>query len=52
MRSDGRTEDHMTYTDATALERDFGFKPTIDLRTGLRHFAEWYKDFYMGGHDK
>ncbi len=38
----------VTYADASALERDFGFKPTIDLRTGLRHFAEWYKEFYMG----
>lgn len=36
----------VTYADASALERDFGFKPTIDLRTGLRHFAEWYKEFY------
>ncbi|EXM40857.1 hypothetical protein RASY3_04075 [Ruminococcus albus SY3] len=39
----------VTYADSTALERDFGFKPTIDLRTGLRRFAEWYKNFYMGG---
>lgn len=36
----------ITYADATALERDFGFKPSIDLRTGLRKFAEWYKDYY------
>ena len=42
----------VTYADASALERDFGFKPTIDLRTGLRHFAEWYKDFYMGESNK
>lgn len=41
----------VTYADASALERDFGFKPTIDLRTGLRHFAEWYKDFYIGGNN-
>ena len=41
----------VTYADATALERDFGFKPTIDLRPGLRHFAEWYKDFYIGGNN-
>ena len=27
-------------------ERDFGFKPSTDLRTGLRKFAEWYKEFY------
>ena len=38
----------VTYADASALERDFAFKPTIDLRTGLRNFAEWYKEFYMG----
>ena len=35
-----------TYADATALERDFGFTPKITLREGLRHFAEWYKEFY------
>ena len=37
----------VTYADTSALERDFGFKPSIDLRTGLRKFAEWYKEFYM-----
>ena len=37
----------VTYADSSALERDFGFKPTIPLRTGLRHFAEWYKNFYL-----
>ena len=36
----------VTYADTTALERDFGFKPSTDLRTGLRRFAEWYKEFY------
>ena len=35
-----------TYADATALERDFGFTPKITLREGLRHFAEWYKEYY------
>ena len=35
-----------TYADATALERDFGFVPKITLREGLRHFAEWYKQYY------
>lgn len=42
----------ITYADSTALERDFGFRPSIDLRTGLRKFAEWYKEFYMGGTEK
>jgi len=35
-----------TYADASALERDFGFTPRIPLREGLRHFAEWYKQYY------
>lgn len=37
----------VTYADTTALERDFGFKPSTSLRDGLRKFAEWYKAFYM-----
>lgn len=36
----------ITYADTTALERDFGFKPSTSLRDGLRKFAEWYKVFY------
>lgn len=36
----------VTYADTSALERDFGFKPDTSLRTGLRKFAEWYKEFY------
>jgi len=37
----------VTYADTSALERDFGFKPSTSLREGLRRFAEWYKSFYM-----
>jgi len=36
----------ITYADTTALEKDFGFKPSTTLREGLRKFAEWYKEFY------
>ena len=36
----------VTYADTNALERDYGFKPNTNLRTGLRQFAEWYKKFY------
>ena len=36
----------VTYADTTALERDFGFKPSTSLRDGLRAFAEWYKEYY------
>jgi len=39
----------VTYADTSALERDFGFKPATSLRTGLRRFAEWYREFYMNG---
>lgn len=36
----------ITYADTSALEADFGFKPATPLRTGLRKFAKWYKEFY------
>ena len=37
----------VTYADSAALERDYGFRPEINIRTGLRAFAEWYKDYYL-----
>lgn len=37
----------VTYSDTSAIERDFGFKPSTSLREGLRKFAEWYKMFYL-----
>ena len=37
----------VTYADTSALERDFGFRPSTTLRQGLRNFARWYKAFYM-----
>ena len=37
----------ITYADTSALERDFGFKPSTSLRQGLRKFAEWYHEFYQ-----
>lgn len=36
----------VTYADTSALENDFGFKPSTSLREGFRKFAEWYKNFY------
>lgn len=36
----------VTYADTSALERDFGFKPSTPLREGLRAFAEWYAGYY------
>lgn len=37
----------VTYADISALEEDFGFKPSTSLREGLRRFAEWYMKFYV-----
>ena len=37
----------VTFADTSALEEKTGFKPNTPLRTGLRKFAEWYKDFYQ-----
>ncbi|PST45672.1 protein CapI [Bifidobacterium callitrichos] len=41
----------VTYADTSALERDYGYKPSTPLREGLRHFAEWYKSYYMNMSD-
>lgn len=36
----------ITYADSAGLEKDYGFKPQIDIREGLRRFCKWYKDYY------
>lgn len=36
----------VTYADSAALKVDYGFKPKTNIRTGLRAFAEWYKEYY------
>ena len=36
----------ITFADTSALEADFGFKPSTSLREGLRKFAQWYKEYY------
>ena len=36
----------ITYADSEALEHDYGFRPEIGIREGLRKFAEWYKEYY------
>ena len=37
----------VTYADTSAIEREFGFKPSTLLREDLRKFAEWYHKFYQ-----
>ncbi len=36
----------VTYADSRGLEEDYGFKPEIDIRTGLGLFCKWYKEYY------
>ena len=35
----------VTYADATALERDYAYRPKTNARRGLRRFAAWYKEY-------
>lgn len=39
----------VTFADSSALERDYDFRPSIDIQEGLRKFAEWYKSYYGEG---
>ena len=39
----------VTYADSVPLERDFGVKPQIRLREGLKRFAKWYGEYYFKG---
>ena len=36
----------VTYADSRALEEDYGFRPQIGIREGLRAFAKWYSEYY------
>lgn len=38
---------YQTFADTSDLEKDFGFKPSTSLKTGLEKFAKWYKEFYL-----
>ena len=35
----------ITYSDSKELKRDYDFIPSVDIRTGLRRFVEWYKEY-------
>lgn len=36
----------VTYANTSALERDFGYRPSTSLEDGLRSFAKWYREYY------
>ncbi len=35
----------VTYADSKALEIDYGFRPKTSIKSGLRNFCEWYKEY-------
>ena len=35
----------VTFADSAALEEDYGFRPAIGIREGLRRFARWYREY-------
>ena len=35
-----------TYADIDTLSRDFSYRPSVDLQTGIKHFVNWYKKYY------
>ena len=39
----------LTFADASALERDYGFRPSVGIREGLRRFVEWFRDYRSAG---
>ncbi len=37
---------YQTYADVDDLAADFGFKPQVDLQTGMKRFVDWYREYY------
>lgn len=37
----------ITYADIDELIKDFNFKPSTNLKDGLRAFIKWYKEYYI-----
>ena len=37
---------YKTYADIDKLIADTGFKPTTELKVGIRKFVEWYREYY------
>ena len=37
---------YQSFADTADFEKDFGFKPTTTIKSGLSEFAKWYKNYY------
>ena len=40
-----------TFADTSDLELNYGYKPTTSIQEGVKKFIQWYKSFYLEGHD-
>ncbi|KAL0311668.1 UNVERIFIED_CONTAM: UDP-glucuronate 4-epimerase 3 [Sesamum calycinum] len=38
-----------THANISSAQRELGYKPTTDLKTGLKKFVEWYLGYYAEG---
>ena len=38
---------YRTWADTTALQRDYHFHPETPIEEGVKHFVEWYLDYYQ-----
>ena len=36
-----------TYADVTDLMKDTGYQPSTDIKTGIKAFMDWYKEYYL-----
>ena len=36
---------YRTYADTSALERDFGYRPSTPLQEGINRFCSWYQHY-------
>ncbi|XP_047941050.1 UDP-glucuronate 4-epimerase 1 [Salvia hispanica] len=41
-----------THANISSARKEFGYKPTTDLQTGLRKFVRWYLSYYGYDHGK
>jgi UDP-glucuronate 4-epimerase len=37
-----------TWADVEALARDVGYRPSTPLEQGVKHFVDWYLEYYRG----
>lgn len=35
-----------TWADVSSLQRDYNYNPATSVETGIRHFVEWYREYY------